>query len=228
MFIRFCVRAKWMEENPAEELQSPKIKMAPTLPFEEEEERAILDACDLYKTHNKHGRRSPERLRTFVLTLRYSGLRIGDVATLETKRLKDNKLQLYTHKTGVMVFVPLPPFVADALRVQASLNSNPDYFFWTGKSKVKCVTVIWQRALGTLFNKAGVVGGHPHRYRDTFAVSLLLAGVPIQTVATLLGHSSTAVTEKHYSPWVAARQNELEAAVSRTWKEPETRLRLVR
>ncbi|MEO8036887.1 MAG: site-specific integrase [Acidobacteriota bacterium] len=228
MFLRFCVRAKWMEENPAADLQSPKIHMAPTLPFEEDEEKAILEACSLYSTHNKHGRRSPERLRTFVLTLRYSGLRIGDVATLEVKRLKDNKLQLYTHKTGVMVFVPLPPFVADALRVQASLNSSPDYFFWTGKSTVKCVTVTWQRALATLFKKAGVKGGHPHRYRDTFAVSLLLAGVSIQTVATLLGHSSTAVTEKHYSPWVASRQTELEAAVSRTWKKPETRLKLVK
>ncbi len=228
MFLRFCVRAKWMEENPAEELQSPKIKMAPTLPFEEEEEKRILEACELYKVHNKHGKRSPERLRTFCLTLRYSGLRIGDVATLPVSKLHENKLQLYTHKTGVMVFVPLPPFVADALRVQASLNSNPDYFFWTGKSSVKCQTVLWQRALAMLFKKAKVEGAHPHRYRDTFAVSLLLAGVPIETVATLLGHGSTKTTEKHYAPWIAARQDALEAAVSKTWKLPESRLRLVK
>ena len=228
MFLRFCVRAKWMEENAAKELQSPRIKMAPTLPFTAEEETKILAACDLYKTHNRHGKRSPERLRAFVLTLRYSGLRIGDVSTLAVKRLKDNKLQLYTHKTGVMVFVPLPPFVADSLRVQASLNPNPDYFFWTGKSKVKCVTIGWQKSLKTLCIKAGVPDGHAHRFRDTFAVSLLMAGVPILDVATLLGHSSTAVTEKHYSPWVSSRQERLEGLVSKTWKAPETRLRLVR
>jgi integrase len=227
MFLRFCVRAKWMEENAAEELQSPKIQMAPTLPFEEEEERRILEACELYRSHNKHGRRSPERIRTFCLTLRYSGLRIGDVATLAVSRLHGNKLQLYTHKTGVMVFVPIPPFVADALRVQGSLNSNPEYFFWTGKSKVKCQTVLWQRTLATLFQKAGVPDGHPHRYRDTFAVSLLLAGVPIETVSVLLGHSSVKTTEKHYSPWVASRQDALETAVSKTWRVQETRLKLV-
>jgi len=166
MFLRFCVRANWMEKNPAEELQTPKIKMAPTLPFTEEEETKILAACDLYKTHNKHGKRSPERLRAFVLTLRYSGLRIGDVATLSVSRLNENKLQLYTHKTGVMVFVPIPPFVADALRVQASLNPSSAYFFWTGESKVKCVTATWQRTLAGLFKKAGVPEGHAHRYRD--------------------------------------------------------------
>jgi integrase/recombinase XerD len=228
MFLRFCVNAKWTEENAAAELKSPKIKMAPTLPFTEDEEEAILAACDLYRTHNRWGKTSPERLRTFVLTLRYSGLRIGDVSTLETKRLKDNSLLLYTHKTGVAVYVPIPPFVADALRVQASLNSNGEYFFWTGASKVKCVTVTWQRTLSGLFKKAGVIRGYAHRFRDTFAVSLLLAGVSVEDVATLLGHSSTAITEKHYAPWVAARQERLEAAVAKTWKVPQTRLRLVK
>jgi integrase len=36
-------------------------------------------------------------------------------------------------------------------------------------------------------------------------------------VSALLGHSSIKVTEKHYSPWVRARQEQLEADVRRTW-----------
>jgi hypothetical protein len=43
------------------------------------------------------------------------------------------------------------------------------------------------------------------------------AGVPLERVSTLLGHQSTRVTEKHYSPWVAARQEQLEQDVRRTW-----------
>ena len=35
-------------------------------------------------------------------------------------------------------------------------------------------------------------------FRDTFAVELLLSGVPIDQVSLLLGHSSVKVTEKHY------------------------------
>jgi integrase len=61
--------------------------------------------------------------------------------------------------------------------------------------------------------------GHAHRFRDTFAVELLKAGVPMERVSVLLGHSSIKVTEKHYSPWVRARQEQLEADVRRTWGE---------
>jgi integrase len=37
-------------------------------------------------------------------------------------------------------------------------------------------------------------------------------------VSTLLGHSSIKVTEKHYSPWVRARQQHLETDVRGTWE----------
>jgi integrase/recombinase XerD len=54
-------------------------------------------------------------------------------------------------------------------------------------------------------------------FRDTFAVEMLLAGVPIDQVSILLGHSSVRVTEKHYSPWVRARQDQLEKSVQSAW-----------
>lgn len=54
-------------------------------------------------------------------------------------------------------------------------------------------------------------------FRDTFAVELLLAGVAIEQVAVLLGHSSVKMTEKHYVPWVKARQEQLTSSVQRAW-----------
>src|SRR5215471_18108091 len=56
-----------------------------------------------------------------------------------------------------------------------------------------------------------------HRFRDTFAVELLLAGVPIERVSILFGHQSVRITEKHYNPCVRLRQEQLEADVARTW-----------
>jgi len=62
-----------------------------------------------------------------------------------------------------------------------------------------------------LFELAEIPNGRAHRFRDTFAVELLLSGVPRERVSVLLGHSSIRVTERHYAPWVRSRQEQLEA-----------------
>ncbi|HVB58594.1 MAG TPA: tyrosine-type recombinase/integrase [Candidatus Acidoferrales bacterium] len=61
------------------------------------------------------------------------------------------------------------------------------------------------------------LGGYAHRFRDTFAVELMLAGVPLEIVSVLLGHQSVRITERHYSPWVRARQEQLEADLQRAF-----------
>ena len=48
----------------------------------------------------------------------------------------------------------------------------------------------YQRAFKKLYKIAEVKNGHAHRWRDTFAVELLLAGVPLEQVSILLGHAS--------------------------------------
>lgn len=53
--------------------------------------------------------------------------------------------------------------------------------------------------------------------RDTFAVECLLAGVPLEQVSILLGHGSIKITEKHYAPWVKARQEQLATSIRKSW-----------
>lgn len=48
-----------------------------------------------------------------------------------------------------------------------------------------------------------------HRLRVTFAVELLLAGVAMQNVSVLLGHSSIQTTERYYAPWIKSRRDRL-------------------
>jgi integrase len=103
--------------------------------------------------------------------------------------------------------------------LEAAPRSSNGYFFWTGKSKLHSAIGKWQRRLQVLFALAGVEGGHAHRFRDTFAVELLLKGVPLERVSVLLGHSSVRVTERHYSPWVRSRQDQLEQDLKRVWEQ---------
>ena len=60
--------------------------------------------------------------------------------------------------------------------------------------------------------------GHARRFRDTFATELLLAAVPIERVAVLLGHQSVKVTEKYYAAWTASRQRQVEDDLQRAWE----------
>jgi integrase len=81
------------------------------------------------------------------------------------------------------------------------------------------------RYLAKMFDLAKIPDGHAHRFRDTFAIELLLKGVPLERVSVLLGHRSIKVTERHYAPWVRARQEQLEADVRRTCGEDQLAFR---
>jgi len=214
-FLRFCERRKWIAENPATDLKGPKIKDRPTMPFTQADMLKILGAFDKYT--KRAGVANAQRLKAFVLLLRYSGMRIGDTVSCGTNRITGNKLFLYTQKTGVPVYCILPDFVVREL--EAAPKSSDGHFFWTGKSKLHSANGKWQRRLQTLFTLAEIVGGHAHRFRDTFAVELLLASVPIERVSVLLGHQSMKITERHYSPWVRARQEQLEQDLQRVWSQ---------
>lgn len=214
-FLRFCERRKWIDTNPATYMKSPKVSNCPTLPFTREEMLKILAALDKYA--KRAGARNAQRLRAFVLLLRYSGMRIGDAVQCGPDRLKENKLFLYTQKTGVPVQCVLPDFVVRD--IAAAPKNSERFFFWSGESKLHTAVGVWQQSLQTLFSLAGVSGGHAHRFRDTFAVELLLAGVPLERVSVLLGHQSIRVTERHYAPWTRSRQEQLIADLQRAWTE---------
>jgi len=193
-----CVGLDVDDSNPARVLKAPKVTQRPTLPFEDADVERILDAADQISSWGTFG----PKARAMVLLLRYSGLRMQDAACLERARLKDGKLFLYTQKTGTPVNCPLPPVAVRALNELS--NAHPDYFFWDGRSERETTVKSWNRVFRKMFRSAEppIEGGHPHRFRDTFAVSLLLKGVELTHVSILLGHASIKITERHYAPWV--------------------------
>jgi integrase len=229
-FLWFCVRNEWLEKNPARMLKAIRVKQVPTDYFTREEFKRIVDATYAYGDwqggHDFHHR--AEKLRALILLMRWSGLAIRDAVTLERERLTPgNKLFLYRAKTNVPVYLPLPAELANLLR--SLTNSNPRYFFWTGNGDPETVKKGWDRSLRRLFKdvKLRKADGtpkrcHAHMFRDTFAVELLLAGVPLDQVSLLLGHASIKVTERHYAPFVKARQEQLEASTLRAWAVMES------
>jgi integrase/recombinase XerD len=223
-FFDFCIENDWIHKNPSKRMKSVQVSADPTDYFTPAEFEKIVDATYAYGEW-KGGRDFEHRalrLRALILLMRWSGLSILDAVTLERRRLEGYRLLLYRHKTKVPVFVPLPPDVVALLHNLP--NSNSRYFFWSGNGDPHTAKKGWQRSLRRLFKKLNLKTEgdhpkhcHPHMFRDTFAVELLLAGVPLDQVSLLLGHSSIKVTEKHYAPFVKARQQQLEASARMAW-----------
>ncbi len=205
-----------MRTNQAKLLSQIRVDEVPTDYFPPEEFAKILSAIETYRTKSVQPDLRRARVKAVALLMRWSGLRAGDAIKLERLRLNGNKLLLRMEKTGTPVSCLIPPDVADLLR--NTENSNPAYFFWSGNGSADSVYSDWHRTFEKVFAEANLGKRcHFHMFRDTFAVELLLVGVPIEQVSRLLGHKSIRVTEKHYSPWVQARQEQLEASVQKAW-----------
>jgi integrase/recombinase XerD len=127
------------------------------------------------------------------------------------------KLHLRTEKTGVDVCMPLPSNLVRELNIIR--GTNPEYFFWSGHGRLKSCVGNWQRSLKRVFRFAGIPSGCAHRFRHTFAKRYLDAGVPPDRVAILMGHSSQAITLKHYARWIRERQEQLDTDVRKVQRE---------
>jgi integrase/recombinase XerD len=227
-FFWAFVRRGYIAQNPCMGLGKIKVVQIPTDYFPRDEFQRILDATYVYG--DPRGGFIPiedlrTRLRTMTLLMRWSGLRIRDAITFERRGLQGDSLLLYQAKTGTPVYVPLPPYVVEALdNVPPGPKPNPRYFFWSGNGDPKSAVANWQRSYRRLFELADIRKPdgeikrcHPHMFRDTFAVEMLLAGVPIDQVSLLLGHASVKITEKSYAPFVKARQIQLQESVRNAW-----------
>lgn len=221
-FLRYCFNARMIDRIP--KLSPIRIDEAPTMPLSDEEYARLIGQVS--KTFSD---RKAQRVHALVQLMRHSGLAIQDAVTLEQAELKKDgadgtyRIETSRQKTGTHVSVPLQPDIAKELLQVMKLNGNPKYAFWSGNGKIKTALSNWGNELRLLFREAGFPEGHPHQLRDTFAVSLLEKGVPLEEVSKLLGHDSIKTTEKHYAKWVKARQDRLDALVKKTWKRPKAK-----
>jgi integrase/recombinase XerD len=213
--FRFCMDRAYRRGNPAASLRPPVGRHKPTMPITKDDFDKLEWACELFSAKGIYGKDNRIRVRAFLLLLRYSGLRIRDAVLLTDDKLTDNKLLLYSAKTGVPVYLPLPERVVEQLKWAYELSQGK-YYFWSGAGEIKSAVNDWQRTLSRLSELAGVKF-HAHQLRDTFAVELLQKGVSLENVATLLGNS-VRIAEKHYAPWVKSRQDSLSAEIEKAWK----------
>jgi integrase/recombinase XerD len=218
--LKFCVRTGDLRFIPA--LSRIKLHRVPTLPLKDVQYASLLKAVGEMKITDS----IPAATRLAVIKLmRGAGPAVTDAIMLRRDSLKWLPKRGMYHlsytriKTKSAVVLPLPKALGDELIEAGKLADSPIYLFQKqGMEGVSSGSKRrWVDFFAKAFAKAGQPGGHSHQLRDTFAVDLLVKGVPLEEVSKALGHTSIKTTEKYYAPWVVARQNRLDEKIMATW-----------
>lgn len=163
----------------------------------------------------------PPEVRTFCMTLAYTGARISEVLALTPKRIDSVARivvieSLKKRRRGIFRAIPVPgAFIAELDRVHAieTARQHPD------RARLRlwkfCRTTAWKWIKACL-HEAGIVGplASPKGLRHAFGVEALQAGVPINLVKKWLGHSRLETTEVYTN----AVGDEEQTIASRFWK----------
>jgi integrase len=149
-----------------------------------------------------------------LLLLRWSGLRGSDAVSVTRSEVHfdQKEIERVTQKRGKKVVVPIQVELLFALEAEYASRKpqasdrvllNPS----TGKPLTRPRLYHRMLALG---KRAGVLNAHPHRFRDTLAVDMLLRGGNPYDVAKILGDTIDTV-ERHYTPFVKELRDRVRA-----------------
>lgn len=156
-----------------------------------------------YITQNSY----PLRNRVMLLTGLWSGMRVGEIASL---RVGDVRLPDGTITTEVRLSaeqtkgrqprtVFLPQKLRDELAEYLALrkDAKPEHpLFVTAGRRAFSPNVMAQH-FHYMFRRAGLPGASSHSMRRTFITTLANKGIGVRVLASLAGHRSIAVTQRY-------------------------------
>lgn len=200
--------------NPAEKLKAQKIQGDREPRWLDRAERSRL----LFYVDNEQLRRkNPWRFarnRAICFAMLHAGLRVGEVVALEVRDvdLAAGVIAVRDGKGGKSRTVDMNRDLCDAVREWLDIRgdgASPRLFLSQrgGPLTENGITHLFQ----TLRKKTGIPDLTPHVLRHTFAHDLAERGVPLQTVADLLGHANLNYTRVY----VTSSRKEKKAAVEK-------------
>ena len=195
-FFHFLVIADYLDADPSELLEGPKIgfKIPEVLTIEEIDR--IISTVDMEK---KEGQRN----RAILETLYSCGLRVSELCNLKISDLYFEEGFIKVEGKGSKQrLVPISPRAIKEIKywfADRSLGKikkgYEDYVFlarWGNRiSRIMVFHMIKELA-----EKAGITKNiSPHTFRHSFATHLLEGGANLRAIQCMLGHESIATTE---------------------------------
>ena len=221
-FFNRGISRKWITEDPTSILRFPKqsttktkdqVKFLTPAQFDR-----VMSRCNDFARMTDYNK---QRIAGLILTMRWTGLRIGDAVVLTTDKIKGDVLRVRTKKASTDVQIPLHPQLVAAL---SKLTPYPGgYFFWNKRTDGTSPATPqgnFGKQLAEIFQGAGIESDEhhvSHMLRNTFAVHLLEKGVPLETVSLMLGHQSVTTTERYYADFSGGYMDRAESKLRKVW-----------
>lgn len=194
-FFQFCLKEKYITEDPSQYLKVPRYEKKLPRYFTEEEMFKLLEIPDL---SSKFGIRNRA-----ILEVMYScGLRISEVAGLQIKNI--DFVRRLIKVMGKRRKERIIPFGKECrkslkryLKIRSEFDPDPkERIFFVSKSGIPLlpneIRVILDHYLSLIAQTSGY---SPHSIRHSFATHLLEHGADLRGVQEMLGHENLSTTE---------------------------------
>lgn len=197
-FVKYLVKKGLMsteEEMLIKSLQVPNVPAQPPTSLKAEQVDTILDWTETYSFKNDYHKRLT---KTIFLIMFYTGIRRGELIRLKVQDLNFEIGVITVKGKGSKTrVVPLHPDLATYLKEEWFPHRKP------GELLLSCEygRMVSERRVNYRMERIQERTGikiHPHKLRKTYATTLSQNGVPVEIISKSLGHTSIAVTEKHY------------------------------
>lgn len=195
-FFHWLVRENYIEVDPTQLLEGPRIgrKLPEVLTIEEID--AMIAAIDMSKFEGV-------RNRAIIETLYGCGLRVSELINLEISRIYvDEQYIIVKGKGDKERLVPIAQVAIDAikeyleLRGDVKIKPGEGNILFISKRGGRLTRMMIYYIVSGLAEAAGVDKEiSPHTLRHSFATHLLEGGANLRAIQQMLGHESIATTE---------------------------------
>lgn len=195
-FFRFAKLDGSISEDPAEQLEMPRLGRHLPAILSTEEINAMIDSIDLTKAEGQRNRA--------ILEVLYScGLRVSELVGLRLSQLfLDDEYICIEGKGGKQRLVPISPSAIHEINIYLQERRNldiksgeEDYLFLNRRGKHMTRVMVFyivREACERCCIKKRV---SPHTLRHSFATHLLENGANLRAIQSMLGHESITTTE---------------------------------
>ncbi len=195
-FFHFLIMADYLEADPSELLEGPKIGLKLPEVLTVEEIDSIIAAIDLSKNEG-------QRNRAILETLYSCGLRVSELTNLKLSDLYfDEGFIKVEGKGSKQRLVPISPRAIKEIkfyfidRNRGKIKKEYEDYVFLARWGKNISRIMVFHLIKELAQTAGITKNiSPHTFRHSFATHLLEGGANLRAIQCMLGHESIAATE---------------------------------